>query len=106
MNPIRELHRGHRGGPAGLMAAETAASAGMQVDVYERMGSSDENSSSPAKVDSSHPSEPFAAFVAFGARQAKWRAACRVRSDALRTWAPGLASRPLSAVPAGFFPAT
>ncbi|MFZ1840071.1 MAG: NAD(P)/FAD-dependent oxidoreductase, partial [Dokdonella sp.] len=34
------LHKGNRiavigGGPAGLMAAETAAGAGMQVDVYE-----------------------------------------------------------------------
>ena len=92
------LHKGKRiavigGGPAGLMAAETAANAGLQVDVYERMGSVGRKFLIAGKggLNLTH-SEPFNAFVArFGSRQAeitRWLES--FGADALRDWATGL----------------
>ncbi|OJY92279.1 MAG: NAD(FAD)-utilizing dehydrogenase [Lysobacterales bacterium 63-13] len=92
------LHKGNRiavigGGPAGLMAAETAAQAGMQVDVYERMGSVGRKFLVAGKggLNLTH-AEPFAAFVTrFGARQAEIRRWLEAfDADALRAWAVGL----------------
>ena len=81
------------GGPAGLMAAETAAQAGMQVDVYERMGSVGRKFLVAGKggLNLTH-AEPFAAFVTrFGTRQAEIRRWLEAfDADALRAWATGL----------------
>lgn len=81
------------GGPAGLMAAETVANAGMQVDVYERMGSVARKFLIAGKggLNLTH-SEPFAAFVArFGSRQpeiTRWLES--FDAGALRAWAAEL----------------
>ncbi len=92
------LPRGKRiavigGGPAGLMAAETAASAGMRVDVYERMGSVGRKFLIAGKggLNLTH-AEPFDAFVArFGSRQAEiTRWLKPFDADSLRAWAAGL----------------
>lgn len=93
-----DLHTGKRiavigGGPAGLMAAEAAAGAGMRVDVYERMGSVGRKFLIAGKggLNLTH-SEPFDAFVTrYGSRQqeiARWLKS--FDADALRAWAAGL----------------
>ncbi len=81
------------GGPAGLMAAETAAAAGMHVDVYERMGSVGRKFLIAGKggLNLTH-SEPMPDFVSrFGPRGpeiARWLE--HLDADALRKWAAGL----------------
>jgi uncharacterized flavoprotein (TIGR03862 family) len=81
------------GGPAGLMAAETARAAGADVDLYERLGSVGRKFLIAGKggLNLTH-SEPRAAFVArYGERHediSRWLDA--FDADALRTWARGL----------------
>lgn len=81
------------GGPAGLMAAEVANAAGLQVDVYEGKGSVGRKFLLAGKggLNLTH-SEPFDKFVRrFGARSEHvepWLHA--FDADALREWARGL----------------
>ncbi len=81
------------GGPAGLMAAETARAAGAEVDLYDRMGSVGRKFLIAGKggLNLTH-SDDFETFVTrFGPRQAEvrpWLAA--FDADALRAWARGL----------------
>ena len=81
------------GGPAGLMAAERVARAGLQVDLHERMGSVGRKFLIAGKggLNLTH-AEPFDALVGrFGARStivADWLR--RFGADDLRTWAAGL----------------
>ncbi|HEY0179594.1 MAG TPA: TIGR03862 family flavoprotein [Dokdonella sp.] len=81
------------GGPAGLMAAETARAAGCEVDVYERTGSVGRKFLLAGKggLNLTH-SDPFATFVArYGERAdavRRWLEA--FDADALRAWARGL----------------
>jgi len=81
------------GGPAGLMAAEVARAAGLQVDVFEGKGSVGRKFLIAGKggLNLTH-SEPLATFTQrFGARHqqvALWLAA--FDADALREWARGL----------------
>lgn len=81
------------GGPAGLMAAETAAASGVRVVLFERMGSVGRKFLIAGKggLNLTH-SEPFDLFVSrFGARRdavAGWLA--DFDAGALRDWARGL----------------
>ena len=81
------------GGPAGLMAAEIARAAGLEVDVYDRMGSVGRKFLIAGKggLNLTH-SDPFATFVTrYGARRAevaRWLQA--FDAQALRDWAAGL----------------
>lgn len=81
------------GGPAGLMAAETAVFAGLSVDVYERMGSVGRKFLIAGKggLNLTH-SEPLTSFTArFGSREgeiARWLEC--MDADILREWAKGL----------------
>lgn len=81
------------GGPAGLMAAEAARAAGVDVDLYDRMGSVGRKFLIAGKggLNLTH-SEPRDAFVArYGARRddvARWLDA--FDADALRAWARAL----------------
>jgi len=81
------------GGPAGLMAAEAARAAGVEVDVYDRMGSVGRKFLIAGKggLNLTH-SDPFATFVTrYGARRAevsRWLQA--FDAQALRDWAGGL----------------
>lgn len=81
------------GGPAGLMAAETAAAAGLRVALFERMGSVGRKLLIAGKggLNLTH-SEPFDAFAnRFGARReavAAWLA--DFGAEDLRDWAQGL----------------
>ncbi|MBW8310690.1 MAG: TIGR03862 family flavoprotein [Rhizobium sp.] len=81
------------GGPAGLMAAETARAAGFEVDLFDAKGSVGRKVLVAGKggLNLTH-SEPFPRFVSrFGARSAEvgaWLA--RFDADALRAWAAGL----------------
>ncbi|MFZ1390510.1 MAG: TIGR03862 family flavoprotein [Dokdonella sp.] len=81
------------GGPAGLMAAESAVAHGASVDLYDRMGSVGRKFLIAGKggLNLSH-SEPLQQFVTrFGQRQhevARWLE--RLGPDALRAWASGL----------------
>ncbi|HEX7112969.1 MAG TPA: NAD(P)/FAD-dependent oxidoreductase, partial [Mizugakiibacter sp.] len=81
------------GGPAGLMAAEVAREAGLEVDLYEGMGSVGRKFLLAGKggLNLTH-GEPFEAFVArYGERSAevrRWLTA--FDADALRAWARGL----------------
>ncbi|MEO5626017.1 MAG: TIGR03862 family flavoprotein [Dokdonella sp.] len=78
------------GGPAGLMAAETARAAGVEVDVYDRMGSVGRKFLIAGKggLNLTH-SDSFDTFVArYGPRQAevtRWLRA--FDAEALRAWA-------------------
>src|SRR5690348_9565532 len=78
------------GGPAGLMAAEAGRAAGVEVDLYDRMGSVGRKFLIAGKggLNLTH-SEPRDAFVArYGARRdevARWLDA--FDADALRAWA-------------------
>jgi uncharacterized flavoprotein (TIGR03862 family) len=81
------------GGPAGLMAAETARASGVDVDVYERMGSVGRKFLVAGKggLNLTH-SDPFDVFVGHyrerSAEVARW---LRVfDADALREWARDL----------------
>jgi uncharacterized flavoprotein (TIGR03862 family) len=81
------------GGPAGLMAAEVARAAGVEVDLYDRMGSVGRKFLIAGKggLNLTH-SDPFEAFVArYGERAReveRWLA--RFDAEALRAWARGL----------------
>ena len=81
------------GGPAGLMAAETARAAGAEVDVYDRMGSVGRKFLIAGKggLNLTH-SDPFDVFVTrYGARSAQVERWLRsFDADALRAWAAGL----------------
>jgi uncharacterized flavoprotein (TIGR03862 family) len=81
------------GGPAGLMAAEAARAAGVQVDLYEGTGSVGRKFLLAGKggLNLTH-SEPFAAFVQrYAAREAEVAGWLRdFDADALREWARGL----------------
>jgi len=81
------------GGPAGLMAAETARAAGAAVDVYERMGSVGRKFLIAGKggLNLTH-SDLFDRFVArYRGREREMRAWLqRFDADALRAWARGL----------------
>lgn len=78
------------GGPAGLMAAEIARAAGMEVDLYEAKGSVGRKFLIAGKggLNLTH-SEPMAAFVSrFGSRAPeveRWLAS--FDADSLRAWA-------------------
>ncbi|MCE5233056.1 MAG: TIGR03862 family flavoprotein [Mizugakiibacter sp.] len=81
------------GGPAGLMAAETARAAGIEVDLYEGMGSAGRKFLLAGKggLNLTH-GEPFEAFVArYAGRSAEVRRWLQdFDADALRAWARGL----------------
>lgn len=81
------------GGPAGLMAAETLAGQGFQVDVYDSMPSVGRKFLLAGKggMNLTH-SEPRDLFHArYGARRAELDAMLdRFGADSLRTWAEGL----------------
>lgn len=81
------------GGPAGLMAAETACAAGAAVDVYERMGSVGRKFLIAGKggLNLTH-SDPFDEFVArYRERAGELRAWLeKFDAEALREWARGL----------------
>ena len=80
-------------GPAGLMAAETLAAAGVQVDVYDAMPSAGRKFLLAGRggLNLTH-SEPFELFIGrFGARQAQVEPWLRqFDPDGLRRWAAGL----------------
>jgi uncharacterized flavoprotein (TIGR03862 family) len=81
------------GGPAGLMAAETAAAAGVAVDVYDAMGSVGRKFLLAGKggLNLTHGEPPTAFVRRYGERQhavAAWLAA--FDADALRAWARAL----------------
>lgn len=81
------------GGPAGLMAAETARAAGVEVDLYDRMGSVGRKFLIAGKggLNLTH-ADPFGTFVSrYGTRAGevgRWLA--RLDAGALRAWARGL----------------
>ena len=81
------------GGPAGLMAAETARAAGVEVRVFDRMGSVGRKFLIAGKggLNLTH-SDPFETFVArYGARAREVRAWLeQFDAEALREWARGL----------------
>ena len=81
------------GGPAGLMAAETARAAGATVDVYERMGSVGRKFLIAGKggLNLTH-SDSFERFVSrYRGREREMRAWLeKFDADALREWARGL----------------
>ncbi|MBL8299014.1 MAG: TIGR03862 family flavoprotein [Rhodanobacteraceae bacterium] len=81
------------GGPAGLMAAETARACGVSVEVYDAMGSVGRKFLIAGKggLNLTH-SEPFVEFVTrYGERAATVEAWLRAfDADALRAWARGL----------------
>ncbi|HEU4663986.1 MAG TPA: TIGR03862 family flavoprotein [Dokdonella sp.] len=81
------------GGPAGLMAAETARAAGVDVDVYDRMGSVGRKFLIAGKggLNLTH-SDPFEAFVSRYRERADEVGAWlrEFDADALRAWARGL----------------
>ncbi|MEO6801456.1 MAG: TIGR03862 family flavoprotein [Rhodanobacter sp.] len=81
------------GGPAGLMAAETACTAGVQVDLYDAMGSAGRKFLLAGKggLNLTHAETPARFVQRYGARQAEvghWLAA--FDADAMRSWARGL----------------
>lgn len=96
------------GGPAGLMAAETAAAAGVAVDLYEAMGSVGRKFLVAGKggLNLTH-SEPFAAFTErYGERQEAVAAWLRdFDADALRAWARGLGVETFVGTSGRVFPA-
>ena len=81
------------GGPAGLMAAEAARRAGVEVDLYDAKGSVGRKVLIAGKggLNLTH-SEPFPAFVSrYGARAAEVADWLRdLGPDAVRAWARGL----------------
>jgi len=81
------------GGPAGLMAAEVLAAAGLRVDLYDAMPSVGRKFLLAGKggLNLTH-AEPFAAFASrYGTRSANLRPQLSAFGpDALRAWALGL----------------
>jgi uncharacterized flavoprotein (TIGR03862 family) len=82
------------GGPAGLMAAETARAAGLDVDLFEAKGSVGRKFLIAGKggLNLTH-SEPFPEFVARFRESASWVEPWlrEFGADALRDWARGFA---------------
>lgn len=81
------------GGPAGLMAAETARAAGAEVDVYDRMGSVGRKFLIAGKggLNLTHSDDPATFVKRYGERQidiARWLEV--FDADALRAWARDL----------------
>ena len=81
------------GGPAGLMAAETACAAGIAVDLYDAMGSVGRKFLLAGKggLNLTHAEMPERFVERYGARQAEighWLAA--FDAQAVRAWARGL----------------
>ncbi|CAM5414929.1 NAD(FAD)-utilizing dehydrogenase OS=Rhodanobacter lindaniclasticus OX=75310 GN=B1991_07260 PE=4 SV=1 [Rhodanobacter lindaniclasticus] len=81
------------GGPAGLMAAEVARTAGIAVDVYDAMGSVGRKFLLAGKggLDLTHAETPDRFVARYGSRQAevgRWLAA--FDASALRAWAAEL----------------
>ena len=94
MSPASEPHLAIiGGGPAGLMAAEAAAMAGVGVDVYDAMPSLARKFLLAGKsgLNLTH-AEPFAAFATrYGARRDRLEPLLRdFDADAIRAWAAGL----------------
>ena len=96
------------GGPAGLMAAEVARNAGLDVDVYEGKGSVGRKFLIAGKggLNLTH-SEGFDAFVArYGARQHELRSwLTSFDNDAIREWARGLKVETVIGTSGRVFPA-
>ncbi|MCP9471989.1 MAG: TIGR03862 family flavoprotein [Nitrospira sp.] len=96
------------GGPAGLMAAETAVAGGAQVDLYDAMPSVGRKFLLAGKggLNLTH-AEPLETFLSrYGSRQAQL--APIVRSfgpDAIREWASGLGIRTFIGTSRRIFPA-
>src|SRR5687768_731121 len=81
------------GGPAGLMAAETAIAAGVQVELYDAMPSAGRKFLLAGKgglnLTHSEPFEPFASR--YGERRAQVEPLLKqFDAQALRSWAQGL----------------
>ncbi|HZX70989.1 MAG TPA: TIGR03862 family flavoprotein [Rhodanobacter sp.] len=81
------------GGPAGLMAAETARGAGLDVDLYDAMGSVGRKFLLAGKggLNLTHAEIPARFVERYGARQTeigRWLA--EFDAQAVRTWAGGL----------------
>jgi uncharacterized flavoprotein (TIGR03862 family) len=96
------------GGPAGLMAAEVACAAGLQVDLYESQGSVGRKFLLAGKggLNLTH-SESFEAFVArYGARAAEMRRwLAPFDNNAVREWARGLGVATIVGTSGRVFPA-
>jgi len=96
------------GGPAGLMAAETAIAAGIQVDVYESKGSVGRKFLIAGKggLNLTH-SEPYGEFIArYGSqRQHIERWLSQFNADDLRTWATTLGIETFVGTSGRVFPA-
>jgi uncharacterized flavoprotein (TIGR03862 family) len=96
------------GGPAGLMAAEVARAAGLNVDIYEGKGSVGRKFLIAGKggLNLTH-SEAFEPFVArYGARQDEIRPwLTRFDNHALRDWARGLNIETMIGTSGRVFPA-
>ncbi|MDC8012389.1 TIGR03862 family flavoprotein [Tahibacter soli] len=96
------------GGPAGLMAAEVARAAGLDVDLYDAMGSVGRKFLVAGKggLNLTH-SEPFEPFVArYGERAHEVRAWLDTfDADALRAWARGLGVETFVGTSGRVFPA-
>lgn len=96
------------GGPAGLMAAETAAAEGAQVDLYDAMPSVGRKFLLAGKggLNLTH-SEPLETFLSrYGSR--RMQLAPIIRSfgpDAIREWASGLGIRTFIGTSRRIFPA-
>jgi len=96
------------GGPAGLMAAEAAVAAGMQVDLYDAMGSVGRKFLLAGKggLNLTH-GEASASFIKrFGEREseiARWLEG--FGPDELRTWARGLGIETFTGTSGRVFPA-
>lgn len=97
------------GGPAGLMAAEALAQAGLAVEVFDAMPSVGRKFllAGVGGMNITH-SEPYPAFVSrYAERRGEIAALLRdFDADALRQWIHGLASKPSSALRAGCSPPT
>jgi len=95
-------------GPAGLMAAEVLAAAGVEVDVYDAMPSAGRKFLLAGKggLNLTH-SEPFDAFASrYGARRAQVEPLLReFDAQALRDWARGLGVETFVGTSGRVFPA-
>ncbi|WP_292007605.1 TIGR03862 family flavoprotein [Chiayiivirga sp.] len=96
------------GGPAGLMAAEIARAAGVEVDLYDAMGSVGRKFLLAGKggLNLTH-SDPSDAFVARFRESADWVAPWlhAFGADALRAWARGLGVETMIGSSGRVFPA-
>ena len=95
------------GGPAGLMAAEAARAAGLEVDVYDRLGSVGRKFLIAGKggLNLTHSESRDAFDARYGARRAeiaRWLDA--FDADALRAWARGLGVETFTGTAGRVFP--